>query len=413
MSSTANTSNVPKWLEAQLFENILKENVPNYKAIKEFKAYAAVPAGENFSTVITRVEIHIELQDGSTIPKFFIVKTQHESALYKELTEGIEDCFTTEHIVYQQLMPAFEKLYRDAGKEIKFAAKYHKLPTDKSHMLLEDLCPLNFRNASRLDCFDMEHTKQVLKKMAEWHAVSAVHRENIGKYDEVFTVGTYNERLRKGITVFFESMTKYMQRCMHVYENSEDYREKIEKLLPRIIDELWKATKVDDGDFNVLNHCDCWASNIMFQYGANGELLDNYFVDIGNPKYGSPAQDLIYFILSSAQTDFKIKQFDNLIRYYHEHLVENLELLKYPKAKPSLKDLHVALHKYNIWGFATTVGVLAIALMDSTELSTFDNFLGDSDDGDKFKLLMFTNKRYIEHVNVIMPWLLNRGALDF
>lgn len=64
-------------------------------------------------------------------------------------------------------------------------------------------------------------------------------------------------------------------------------------------------------------------------------------------------------------------------------------------------------------GFATTVGVLAIALMDSTELSTFDNFLGDSEDGDKFKLLMFTNKRYIEHFNVIMPWLLNRGALDF
>lgn len=175
----------------------------------------------------TLISPHFFLVDGSTIPKFFILKTQHESALYKELTEGIEDCFTTEHIVYQQLMPAFEKLYRDAGKEIKFAAKYHKLPTDKSHMLLEDLCPLNFRNASRLDCFDMEHTKQVLKKLAEWHAVSAVHKENIEKYDEVFIVGTYNERLRKGITVFFESMTKYMLRCMHVYENSEDYREKI------------------------------------------------------------------------------------------------------------------------------------------------------------------------------------------
>lgn len=71
MSSIVNTSNVPKWLEAQLFENILKENVPNYKAIKEFKAYAAVPAGENFSTVITRVEIHIELQGKSVREEFW------------------------------------------------------------------------------------------------------------------------------------------------------------------------------------------------------------------------------------------------------------------------------------------------------------------------------------------------------
>lgn len=107
---------------------------------------------------------------------------------------------------------------------------------------------------------------------------------------------------------------------------------------------------MDDADFNVLNHCDCWTNNIMFQYGEAGQLLDTYFVDLAMPKYGSPAQDLIYFILSSLQADIKIKQFDHLIQYYHENLVENLELLKYPKAKPTLKELHILLHKYRIWG---------------------------------------------------------------
>ena len=56
------TNNVPKWLEAKLFETILKENFDKYKEIKEFKAYAGLPAGENYSTVMTRIEIVIELE---------------------------------------------------------------------------------------------------------------------------------------------------------------------------------------------------------------------------------------------------------------------------------------------------------------------------------------------------------------
>lgn len=56
---------------------------------------------------------------------------------------------------------------------------------------------------------------------------------------------------------------------------------------------------------------------------------------------------------------------------------------------------------------------MAVGLLDSSEMSTFDNFLGDSEDGDTFKLQMFTNKRYHKHMNAVLPWLLNRGALDF
>lgn len=56
------TSKVPKWLEANLFEDILKENVPKFKEIKDFEAYSGLPAGENYSTVMTRVEILFELE---------------------------------------------------------------------------------------------------------------------------------------------------------------------------------------------------------------------------------------------------------------------------------------------------------------------------------------------------------------
>ncbi|KAM7358929.1 uncharacterized protein ACRADG_003716 [Cochliomyia hominivorax] len=413
MSETANnTQNVPTWVEAKLFENVLKENVENFKEIKDFKAYAGLAPGENYSTIMTRIEILIELKDGSTDTKFFMLKTEHESELYKELAEGI-DCFAQEPKVYEKFIPAFEKLYQDAGKDVRFGAKYYKLPISKGHLLLEDLCRRGFKNANRLECLDMKHAKMVLKKMSQWHAASAVYNEKLEPFGDIYKTALYNEVGRKSMGVFFEGMTKYLLKCLHLYNNPELYREKLEKLLTIIMDQLFKAVKVDDNDFNVLNHADLWTNNIMFQYDNEGQLLDTYFVDYAFPKYGSPAQDLIYFIISSLKADIKIKQFDHLIQYYHENLVENLQLLKYSKKIPSLKEIHTMLHKYGIWGFCTAVGVMAVALVDSSEMSTFDNFLGESEEGDTFKLLMFTNKRYQQHMNAVLPWLLNRGGLDF
>lgn len=116
-------------------------------------------------------------------------------------------------------------------------------------------------------------------------------------------------------------------------------------------DEIFQAVQVDDNDFNVLNHSHLWTDNIMFLYDDGGqELLETYFVDYSYPKCGSPAQDLFYFIVSSVQADIKTKQFDYLIHYYHLNLVENLQLLHYPKMIPTLAELHVILHKYSIWG---------------------------------------------------------------
>lgn len=60
--NTNNTSNVPSWVEAKLFESVLKENVANFKEIKDFKAYAGLAPGENYSTIMTRIEILIELE---------------------------------------------------------------------------------------------------------------------------------------------------------------------------------------------------------------------------------------------------------------------------------------------------------------------------------------------------------------
>jgi len=57
-------------------------------------------------------------------------------------------------------------------------------------------------------------------------------------------------------------------------------------------------------------------------------------------------------------------------------------------------------------------GVMAAVLVDPTESASFENFIGDSAEGADFQMQMYNNPRYRKHIQVILPWLLNRGALD-
>lgn len=55
---------------------------------------------------------------------------------------------------------------------------------------------------------------------------------------------------------------------------------------------------------------------------------------------------------------------------------------------------------------------MAAVLVDPTESASFDNFLSDTDEAKDFKTLMYSNPRYKKHIQAILPWLLNRGALE-
>lgn len=54
------------------------------------------------------------------------------------------------------------------------------------------------------------------------------------------------------------------------------------------MDRLLQDQQYNAREFNVLNHGDCWANNIMFQHDAFGTIKEVLFVDFQVGKYGSP-----------------------------------------------------------------------------------------------------------------------------
>lgn len=53
---------LPEWLKPEIFEPVLKETVKDFKAIKNFRALPGTKPGDNYATVMLRVELDIELK---------------------------------------------------------------------------------------------------------------------------------------------------------------------------------------------------------------------------------------------------------------------------------------------------------------------------------------------------------------
>ncbi|XP_017018477.1 uncharacterized protein [Drosophila kikkawai] len=405
-------SKIPEWITAELFEDALKSSVEGYSKVRSFKAEMGSAAGENYATVMLRIHIEVELQDGKTKRVSFMVKLPHQLELYQEVMKHT-NVFEIERIMYTQVVPEMEALYKEAGLEVRFGANSYDLRNAQTdYVALEDLSIKGFKNTNRLEGLDQAHTERVLCKLAQWHAATAVRIATKGQYPEVLLPGFFKVENKPMMNEMMKGMGQRFFQCCTTYEGNEAYIEKIKALKPVVIDEMFKLGVVDPTEFNVLNHGDCWSNNIMFQYDEIGKIKEVYMVDYQVPKYGSVAQDLLYFLISSTKLEDKLSKFDYYVKIYHDNLVEHLKILKYSKPLPSLKDIHMALYKYGLFAYSTATGVMAAVLVDPTDSASFENFLSDSAEGADFQMQMYNNARYRKHIQLILPWLLNRGALD-
>ncbi|XP_052847004.1 uncharacterized protein LOC128258985 [Drosophila gunungcola] len=405
-------SKIPDWVTAELFEDVLKANVEGYSKVKNFKADIGSAAGENYATIMLRVNIEVELQDGKSKSVSYMVKLPHQLEFYQEMMKRT-NIFDIERTMYNQVVPEMEAIYKEVGVDITFGAKSYDLKNAKTdYVALEDLGIKGFKNANRLEGLDQTHTERVLRKLAQWHAASAVRVATKGPYPDILLHGFFKEDSRPMMTEMMKGMgANFVKSCV-TYEGYEVFLDKVKALQPVFVDKLFEFAKVDPTEFNVLNHGDSWSNNIMFQYDAFGKIKEVYLVDYQIPKYGTVAQDLLYFLISSTKLEDKLSKFDYYIKVYHENLVEHLKILKYSKPIPSLRDIHLALFKYGFFGYSVATGVMAAVLLDPTDTASFENFMGETEAGLDFQMQLYNSPRFRKHIQAIMPWLLNRGSLD-
>ncbi|XP_030374623.1 uncharacterized protein LOC115624165 [Scaptodrosophila lebanonensis] len=400
---------VPHWLCRSFFEQFLRRDFENFEKISKLEVLPTGGNGENYTTVLLRVRLEIQLKDGKQATTSYMAKILPASPTSQQLVQSWK-VFDKEHNTYSNYLPEFEQMFRDAGKEITFGAKYYKIQNsglENEAVILEDLGNSGFRNIKRQDGMDKEHTQATLEKLAQFHAASAVRYERKGEYPDL-----YDRNLLNGedTAEFQEKLAKSLISCLPLYEAT--HLANVLKEYTAVAPDMYQSyAPRRENEFCVLNHGDAWCNNIMFQYDDNGRIRDTYLVDFQMSRYCSPAQDLIYLLLSSVNYDIKVDKFHYFIQYYHEKLTESLKLLQYPKPLPSLKGLHKAIFDNSEWVYPVISLLLPVVLMDSSEEANMDTIM-DNDSNADFRKTMLRTPRIINQLKTLLPWAHNLGFFE-
>nr|XP_014093926.1 uncharacterized protein LOC106620064 [Bactrocera oleae] len=402
------------WLNEALLTRLLQQNIKGFHKILKFNCQWRTP--RNFSCSIT---IEIQLEDGKLRTGQYVLKAQ-PSAKVK-----CSDALSREFYMYTELTPAFEQLYADVFKEVKFSQIAQSFSQEfnegsiKECILLEDALSKGYRNASNPEGLDVTHIEYALKKLATFHAASAVYASN----HHVALFREFRQRFQTSTSVQHHGSALLIERDVVLnrkfieglrFYDMREYQDKIRSFAKALQRQKQLRATCDVSEFNVLLYGNCWPNNFLYSYDAFGKIKDVLFTNFSNCQWGSPAIDLLALLLSAPCLANKLSKFDYFVKVYHDELCLNLKLLEYNKDPPKLTDLHLAILKFYWWGFEVIEKILPAVLLSFgvSEFHLNEILIRNHELNTVFINEAYANPRYAREIALILPWMENRGFLE-
>ncbi|KAG8292320.1 hypothetical protein J6590_042556 [Homalodisca vitripennis] len=311
---------LPPWLCNDFLTHVLQsEEDKHHVVVSGFEAVPAAPPGVNYASCLTRVRVQFRYQEEAD-------ELHSVSLIIKsELTEGciceiFEELCYIEPIFYNKFLPEASKITQTsfAPKEF-FSPKF-------SAMVLEDLSEQGFQTADRTKQLDFDHCRLYAIAAANFHAVSvAVHKNNPELVEFIGKEKIFSNDLKS------TGCFKYMIRC--AFECLADRTAALSRfsrycgLIRRTSVNLWDMlveAHQRSEVLNTINQGDPWTTNMMFRYNDEGAVAEVKLVDFQALRYGSPVNDLIFFIWTSANHEVRRNRRDELYQVYLETLNRRL-----------------------------------------------------------------------------------------
>lgn len=250
--------------------------------------------------------------------------------------------------MYSKYLPEFEKLYAEVGIKVTFGPKSYFATNEPTPIIvMEDLSEYEMTN--KAEGFDRTQTEQGLSWMANFHAASMVYKERNGPFGTDFESGLFAMKIEPTYQGFFDSYMDYYVAALKKLPDGEKYLQKVESWRGVLFRMACKTLQYDENAFNVLNHGDAWGNNFMFQFNEDRSVRDTKLVDYQLCYWGSLANDIYYFMMSTWNMEIKVKKFDELIRFYFDNLLKNLKSLDCKKL-PTFEDLENELSRRKFLG---------------------------------------------------------------
>lgn len=163
----------PKWLTSAFLQQFLTSQD---QGISSFHVEPATKPGDNYLSSIYRVTVKTRSNKDLSL----IVKAMVECPESSQFITAMK-AFPKESLVYQELLPQFEKLWMDCtGESISFGPKcYYTAEAPLPVIVLDDLRSHGYVVRDRRAGLSVRETRMVLERMAKFHACSVKRFEEV------------------------------------------------------------------------------------------------------------------------------------------------------------------------------------------------------------------------------------------
>ncbi|CAF4926728.1 unnamed protein product [Pieris macdunnoughi] len=307
------TYNVEKFSSQEKVTNKAEDNLhPCVKnAIKkiiedeEFTKYivkvkALEPDGGNYLANLYEIDILDEAPNGKKKINLFVKQTVCADNLYGFI--DIEEAYLKEVFFYTDVSIILDKLQNEANIPTNERFRNVKCWPESGveAIIMENLAKKGFKTPYRKEIADLKFAQLSIQQIAKFHSLSFVIKKKMPEY--------FENKIRNLKSVlhltdkYIEVCTKCTKAAVSHYD--EDIRKEIMNDLPGLIDTFFKYLNEAVTSANCLCHGDYRLNNILGKE-EDGETTEVLPIDYQLIFYGPPVTDLIYFMYTSGDTQFR------------------------------------------------------------------------------------------------------------
>ncbi|XP_065209793.1 uncharacterized protein LOC135838134 [Planococcus citri] len=257
--------------------------------------------------------------------KIFIIKDPTKAPLYAYVKNfGWYDNEVTMYDrvfpqMLQQLAPELDHDEHSYEYEY-FTPRQYYFDDETQLLVLQDLSQSGYKCADRVQKLDLEHCIYAVRSLAKLHALSVKLETTVGlpesvKRNAIFSADRASDLtaiLAQGIATFTDCVPQHLKQ---LYPNViADFTQLSAEKLIRANDDCWRNTR-----FRVLNHGDFNVNNIMYKYDESLGLVKNVkLIDFQLSHWNGPANDLLFFTITSMRFDVYRKHLASLLQIYSD-----------------------------------------------------------------------------------------------
>lgn len=413
LTSDEKSCDTPDWINEEYFETLLRK-VKGDATVKVQTVHVeyALPKGENYASVIYRVQVAFHSKDQPARTRSYIIKGLSETEIAKKKL-GEYNVHGKEMNIYQLVIPELRQLLRSVGDRSELYPSALCVDRNNDVMIFNDVTKKGFVMTDRTKGLDVIHTKMSLKAMAKLHASSLKLAEMYPTIFDGYKTGMMT-RKTNAFHYFFQSTYDAFADEIYTWDSEwHYYANKLQKLGPHLIEQgLCVFDNDSKDDLRVLVHGDLWINNLMFKYDNTDHPVDVLLLDFQFCCYGTPAIDLCYFFFTSARDEIRHNGFEEYMQFYYYHLAEYVKRLNCTQKFPTLHQFQRQILKKMFYAVYSSIVALPIHMNEETADADFDALMGDDERSKRFKKAIMANKKYHTVIKGLLPIFDRKGLLD-